>query len=460
MRGNAILASLALLSERITAQDFLERRDRGRQPSVNTSARRLSNLDPLWDAMNGYGIFVHGVARGGGVHEWLNGEIDHDPNQLTWTKETLTDCSAAGYRDSGCSAWAYIQSDWAKPITYNSPEIDWDKGWITGPGDMHNVGLIMRADGNGLDSDRVKSMFLLDSDTWHRYWSGVFYEADDKMWPDGAGVTGYSPADALAWKCTADNPNDACKPGEDMCWGNDFCWTTENGEITCEAHVGDHGELWTKLFTGDSSSISKYGTMTTQCQWDYPGIDNLGSSAYQGALAAKTTGFYDVAMNLLDGQNIAAHPGLYLENEFDIWFDLGSQEDIELLYGNLAAVYAQVNSCQDQFADTPDTVSCGTIGWDGEENEAAHILNSQWAACRLADQIARSTQKDPPLVVGANWLSNVVVSRSKWEDAATVKNLFETIDCCGVRDQIVQEGWSTLEKMAAEHTGLEKFGCA
>merc|ERR1712061_809404 len=82
-------------------------------------------------------------------------------------------------------------------------------------------------------------------------------------------------------------------------------------------------------------------------------------------------------------------------------FDLGNQEDIKLLYGNLAAVYAQVNSCQDQFADTPDAVSCSAIGWDGEENEAAHIINSQWAACRLADQIARSTQTDPPLVVGA-----------------------------------------------------------
>jgi len=461
MLGNGILVALAMLSERITAQDFLERRDRGSQPSANTSARRLSDLDPLWDAMNGYGIFVHGVGQARSVHGWLNGSILNDPNQLTWTKDTLTDCSAANYRNSGCSGWAYIQSDWAKPITYNAPELDWDKGWIKGPGDMHNVGLIMRADGNGLN-DRVKGMFLLDGDTWHRYWSGVYYDADhnEYMWPDGKDMTGYSPADALAWKCIADNPKDACKPGEGKCWGNDFCWATKDDKITCEAHVGDHGELWTKLFTNNTSSISKYGTMTTQCQWDYPGIDNLGSSAFQGALAAKTTGFYDVAMNLLDGQNIKSHLGLYLENEFDIWFDYGKQEDIKLLYGNLAAVYAQVNSCQDQFANTPDTVSCSAIGWDGETNEAMHILNSQWAACRLADQIARNTQADPPLVVGAKWLSNLVVSRSKWEDAATVKNLFEKIDCCKVRGQIVQAGWSTMEKMAAEHTGLERFGCA
>jgi hypothetical protein len=123
-------------------------------------------------------------------------------------------------------------------------------------------------------------------------------------------------------------------------------------------------------------------------------------------------------------------------------------------------VYAQVNSCEDQFAGTPDTVSCGAIGWDGQEDEARHILNSQWAACRLADQIARSTQADPPLVVGANWLSNSVVSRSKWEDAATVANLFESIDCCSVRDQVVQEGWATVDDMTAEHNGLERFGCA
>jgi hypothetical protein len=157
-----------------------------------------------------------------------------------------------------------------------------------------------------------------------------------------------------------------CKPGEDSCWGTDFCWTKEDGSITCEAHVGNNGELWTKLFAGGGSSISKEGTMTTQCQWEYPGIDQLGSSAYQGALAADTTGFYDVAMNLLDGQHIASHPGLYLENEFSIWFDVNSQDDINLLYGNIAAVYAQVNSCEDQFAGTPDTVSCGAIGWDGQ----------------------------------------------------------------------------------------------
>merc|ERR1712003_609741 len=118
-----------------------------------------------------------------------------------------------------------------------------------------------------------------------------------------------------------------------------------------------------------------------------------------GALAADKTGFYEVAMNLLDGQNIKAHPGLYLENEFDIWLDPNNWDDLNLLYGNLAAVYAQVNYCADQFADTPDVVSCASINWDGEDDEAKHILNSQWAACRVADQIARSTQSDPPMVV-------------------------------------------------------------
>jgi hypothetical protein len=311
MLGKAVLFAYATLSQRVAAKDFLERRDLGSQPIVNTSARRLSDLDALWDATNGWGIFVHGIGRGDRVHEWLNGEIASNPNQLNWIEETLTDCNNAGWRDSGCSGWAYIQSDWAKPITYNAPEIDWTKGWITGPGDIHNVGVIMRADGAGLGSDRVKGMFLLDSDTWHRYWTGVYYDdADGAMWPTGDGVAGYSPADAKAWKCIADNPDDVCKPGEDSCWGNDFCWTKEDGSITCEAHVGNNGELWTKLFAGGGSSISKEGTMTTQCQWEYPGIDQLGSSAYQGALAADTTGFYAVAMNLLDGQNIASHPGL------------------------------------------------------------------------------------------------------------------------------------------------------